>query len=135
MAEAGGPGTSCRCGCDHGVAGQASPPPTSVCARCGGAVEINGLDEGRSGELSIDSKEGPTHTTSFSRSSRHDTYEDDDDDGGAPDGPWSVDAVEPPGWTCKVIVLMCGIATFARTECILLQTVLFAECESLRASI
>jgi len=37
--------------------------------------------------------------------------------------------VDPPGLVCKVIVLMCGIATFARTECILLQTVLFAECE------
>ena len=37
--------------------------------------------------------------------------------------------VDPPGLVCKIIVLMCGIATFARTECILLQTVLFAECE------
>eukprot|EP00037_Helgoeca_nana_P016156 m.151878 g.151878 ORF g.151878 m.151878 type:complete len:631 (-) comp23368_c0_seq3:61-1953(-) len=35
---------------------------------------------------------------------------------------------EPSGWSSKLIILLCGMATFARTECVLLQTVFFAEC-------
>jgi hypothetical protein len=82
----------------------------------------------------LESKDVPRsgRRDSYSRARGEDMITDDREDGGG-----AVDMadtaheedVDPPGLVCKIIVLMCGIATFARTECILLQTVLFAECE------
>jgi hypothetical protein len=112
---------ACRCG----YAGVSEPTRVdSVCLQCGRLIDSKKWDGATSSE--IDSAAGP-HLISSTSLSRGSKYEGDDD--GGPDETMTAKSEDPPGLVCKVIVLMCGIATFARTECILLQTVLFAECE------
>jgi hypothetical protein len=111
---------ACRCG----YAAVSEPTRVdSVCLQCGRLIDSKKWDGATSSE--INSGAGPHLITSLSRG--HSKYEGNDD--GGPDETMTAKCEDPPGLVCKVIVLMCGIATFARTECILLQTVLFAECE------
>jgi hypothetical protein len=113
---------ACRCG----YAAVSEPTRVdSVCLQCGRLIDSKKWDGATSSE--IDSGAGPHLISSTSLSRGHSKYEWDDD--GGPDETMTAKSEDPPGLVCKIIVLMCGIATFARTECILLQTVLFAECE------
>lgn len=107
--------------CECGYSSQSEANVDGFCPRCGEVVHSTGWhgvgrDRASSGAGS--------HMSPTSLSRGHSIQHEDDEACGA-----EADA-EPSEWLCKAIVVLCGMATFARTEAILLQTVFFAECES-----